>query len=155
MGCPLYVRCALSIHQKKFRKSLGCALYIGARYLPENALISSEKIRAFYETCCLLSCLQRTATGAYLEKAESDQTSPPCFPNNTTNIIFLLRSIRHNPCSWNRVINQTTKLSLWTAPHLGPAVITDLSLWRAGFDGRPVHVGFMVDQVAEILSDSP
>jgi hypothetical protein len=28
--------CALSIHKKKCRKSLGCALYIGARYLPEN-----------------------------------------------------------------------------------------------------------------------
>jgi hypothetical protein len=30
--------CALSIHQKECRKSLGCALYIGARYLPENTV---------------------------------------------------------------------------------------------------------------------
>jgi hypothetical protein len=32
IGCVLYIRCALSIHQKECRKSLGCALYIGARY---------------------------------------------------------------------------------------------------------------------------
>jgi hypothetical protein len=28
MGCTLYIRCALSIHQKECRKSLGCALSI-------------------------------------------------------------------------------------------------------------------------------
>jgi hypothetical protein len=39
MGCTLYIRCALSIHQKECRKILGCALYIGARYLPENTVI--------------------------------------------------------------------------------------------------------------------
>jgi hypothetical protein len=38
MGCALYIRCALSIHQKKCRKRLGCALCIGARYLPENTV---------------------------------------------------------------------------------------------------------------------
>jgi hypothetical protein len=38
MGCALYIRCALSMHLKEFRKSLGCALYIGARYLPENTV---------------------------------------------------------------------------------------------------------------------
>jgi hypothetical protein len=32
------MRCALSIHQKECRKSLGCALYIGALYLPENTV---------------------------------------------------------------------------------------------------------------------
>jgi hypothetical protein len=39
MGCALYIRCALSIHKKVCRKSLGCALYIGARYIPENTVI--------------------------------------------------------------------------------------------------------------------
>jgi hypothetical protein len=29
MGCALYIRCALSIHQQECRKSLGCALSIG------------------------------------------------------------------------------------------------------------------------------
>jgi hypothetical protein len=38
MGYALYIRCALSIHQKECRKSLGCALYIGARYIPENTV---------------------------------------------------------------------------------------------------------------------
>jgi hypothetical protein len=38
MGYALYIRCALSIHQKECRKSLGYALYIGARYLPENTV---------------------------------------------------------------------------------------------------------------------
>jgi hypothetical protein len=33
------MRCALSIHQKECRKSLGCALYIGARYLPEKTVM--------------------------------------------------------------------------------------------------------------------
>jgi hypothetical protein len=33
MGCALYIRCALYIHQKECRKSLG------ARYLPENTVI--------------------------------------------------------------------------------------------------------------------
>jgi hypothetical protein len=33
--------CALSIQQKECLKSLGCALYIGARYLPENTVILS------------------------------------------------------------------------------------------------------------------
>jgi hypothetical protein len=28
MGCALYIRCALSIHQKECRRSLGCALYV-------------------------------------------------------------------------------------------------------------------------------
>jgi hypothetical protein len=41
MGCALYIRCALSIHQKECRKSFGCALYIGARYLPENTALFS------------------------------------------------------------------------------------------------------------------
>jgi hypothetical protein len=36
MGCVLYIRCALSIHQKECRKSLGYVGNIGARYLPEN-----------------------------------------------------------------------------------------------------------------------
>jgi hypothetical protein len=35
----LEVGCALSIHQKECRKSLGCVIYIGARYLPENTVI--------------------------------------------------------------------------------------------------------------------
>jgi hypothetical protein len=39
MGCALYIRSALSIHKKECRKILGCALYIGTRYLPENAVI--------------------------------------------------------------------------------------------------------------------
>jgi hypothetical protein len=41
MGCALYIRCALSIHQKECRKSLGCALYIGASYLPKNTALFS------------------------------------------------------------------------------------------------------------------
>jgi DTW domain-containing protein YfiP len=40
MGCALYIRCALSIHQKECRKSVGCALYIGERYPPENTVDS-------------------------------------------------------------------------------------------------------------------
>jgi hypothetical protein len=32
MGCALYIRCALSIHQKE------CQKVWGARYLPENTL---------------------------------------------------------------------------------------------------------------------
>jgi hypothetical protein len=36
--------CALSIHQKDSRKRLGCALYIGARYLPENTVCSCVKL---------------------------------------------------------------------------------------------------------------
>jgi hypothetical protein len=44
MGCALYIRCALSIHQKECRKSLGCALYSGACYLPENTVLSSVPI---------------------------------------------------------------------------------------------------------------
>jgi hypothetical protein len=39
MGCALYIRCALYIHKKEYRKSLGWALYIGARYLPENTVL--------------------------------------------------------------------------------------------------------------------
>jgi hypothetical protein len=39
MGCALYIWCALSIHQKECRKSFGCKLYIGARYLPENTVV--------------------------------------------------------------------------------------------------------------------
>jgi hypothetical protein len=31
--------CALSIHQKECQKSLGCVLYISARYLSENMVI--------------------------------------------------------------------------------------------------------------------
>jgi hypothetical protein len=34
--------CALSVHQKECQKSLGCALYIGARYLPENTVLLSS-----------------------------------------------------------------------------------------------------------------
>jgi hypothetical protein len=45
MGCALYIRCALSIHQKERRKSLGCALYIGARYVPENTVIWNKLLR--------------------------------------------------------------------------------------------------------------
>jgi hypothetical protein len=33
--------CVLSIHQNKCQKSLGCALYIGALYLPENTVLVS------------------------------------------------------------------------------------------------------------------
>jgi hypothetical protein len=32
--------CTLSVHQKECRKSLGCAFYIGARYLLENTVIA-------------------------------------------------------------------------------------------------------------------
>jgi hypothetical protein len=39
MGCALYIRRALSIHKKERRKSLGYALYIGARHLPEKTVI--------------------------------------------------------------------------------------------------------------------
>jgi hypothetical protein len=64
MGCGLYIRCALSIHQNECRKGLGCALYIGARYLPENTVILKfegsfrKKLRfsvPYYleHTCCL------------------------------------------------------------------------------------------------------
>jgi hypothetical protein len=48
--------CALSIDQKDCRKSLGCALYIGARYLSENRYFLSLKsspeliLKAFYVT---------------------------------------------------------------------------------------------------------
>jgi hypothetical protein len=45
MGCAVYIRCALSIHQKECRKSLGCALYIGARYLPENMVIKCLELK--------------------------------------------------------------------------------------------------------------
>ena len=42
---------------------------------------------------------------------------------------------------------------------LGPAVITDFSLWwGAGFDSRTVHLGFTMDKVAKretILCESP
>jgi hypothetical protein len=31
--------CALSVHKKECRKSLKCALYIDARYLPENTVV--------------------------------------------------------------------------------------------------------------------
>jgi hypothetical protein len=31
--------CALSTHQKECWESLGCALFIGVRYLPENMVI--------------------------------------------------------------------------------------------------------------------
>jgi hypothetical protein len=37
--------CALSIQQNECRKSLGCALYIGARYLPENTVIADELVK--------------------------------------------------------------------------------------------------------------
>jgi hypothetical protein len=40
MGCALYIRCALSIHQKECQNSLGCTLYIGARYLLENTVFN-------------------------------------------------------------------------------------------------------------------
>jgi hypothetical protein len=40
MGCALYIRCALSIHKKECRNSLEWALYIGARYLPENTVFN-------------------------------------------------------------------------------------------------------------------
>jgi hypothetical protein len=33
--------CALSIHQKECRKSLGCTLYICARYLQENTVFKN------------------------------------------------------------------------------------------------------------------
>jgi hypothetical protein len=38
--------CVLSIHQKECQKSLGCALYISVRYLPENTVVV---IRACYK----------------------------------------------------------------------------------------------------------
>jgi hypothetical protein len=44
MGCTLYIRCALSIHKNECRKSLGCALYIGARYLQENTVYFMLKL---------------------------------------------------------------------------------------------------------------
>jgi hypothetical protein len=40
--------CALSIHLKECRKSLGCALYIGVHYLPENMVTDDSLV------CCLL-----------------------------------------------------------------------------------------------------
>jgi hypothetical protein len=46
MGCALYIRCALSIHQNECRKSLGCALYIGARYLKKYG--NYFEIRIFF-----------------------------------------------------------------------------------------------------------
>ena len=81
--------------------------------------IRSKEIPAFHGTYNLLACSKETATGAYLETAESRQTSPSIFPNNRANIIFPLNSTLLNPCSWNNVINLSTKLSLWTAPHFG------------------------------------
>jgi hypothetical protein len=50
MGCALYMRCTLSIHQKECRKSLGCPLHIGARYLPENTVNSDIKLYMFCRT---------------------------------------------------------------------------------------------------------
>jgi hypothetical protein len=47
MGCVLYIRCALPIHQKECRKSLGCALYIGVCYLLENTVY----FKVFCNTC--------------------------------------------------------------------------------------------------------
>jgi hypothetical protein len=41
--------CALSIHQKECRKSFGCALYIGARYLPENTVNRPGTLGLFYK----------------------------------------------------------------------------------------------------------
>jgi hypothetical protein len=37
--------CALSIHQKECENSLGCALFIGVRYLPENTVPSFLTIK--------------------------------------------------------------------------------------------------------------
>ena len=124
--------------------------------LPIIIVIRSKEIPAFYGTYNLLACSKEIATGAYLETAESHQISPPYFPNNTTNIIFPLHSI-HSSC--NNAINLSTKLSLWTAPHL---VLGSnhwlLTVGGAGFEDRTVHVGFMVDKVTArqtILSESP
>jgi hypothetical protein len=49
MGCALYIRCALSKHQKECRKSLGCALYIGVHYLPGNTVISIQPLGRFWQ----------------------------------------------------------------------------------------------------------
>jgi hypothetical protein len=38
VGCTLYIRCALSIHQKECQESLGCALYTG-KYGNNNILV--------------------------------------------------------------------------------------------------------------------
>jgi hypothetical protein len=50
--------CALSIHQKECQKSLGCALYIGTRYLPENTVIA----------LCLVLYQKRAITGTVLKE---------------------------------------------------------------------------------------
>jgi hypothetical protein len=52
--------CALSIHQKECRKSLGCALYIGARYLPENAVFKIYHWATYFDS--LTSHLQADET---------------------------------------------------------------------------------------------
>jgi hypothetical protein len=48
MGYALYIRCALSIHQKECRKSLGCALYIGTRYTLGASYLYIKYIGARY-----------------------------------------------------------------------------------------------------------
>jgi hypothetical protein len=50
MGCALHIRCSLYVHQKECRKSLGCALHIGARYLPENTVVRL-KVFKFIASC--------------------------------------------------------------------------------------------------------
>jgi hypothetical protein len=42
--------CALSIHQKECIKSLRCALYVGARYLPENTVLYYHNLLFFILT---------------------------------------------------------------------------------------------------------
>jgi hypothetical protein len=60
MGCALYIRCALSIHQKECRKSLGCALYVGARYIPENTSILDVDTCRRDGTCAFLAVFNIT-----------------------------------------------------------------------------------------------
>jgi hypothetical protein len=64
MWCALYIRCALSIHQKKCRESLGCALYIGARYLPENTVFNISPIFLFNPPVPNIQC-QNDAVNVY------------------------------------------------------------------------------------------
>jgi hypothetical protein len=85
MGCALCIRCALSIHQKECRKSLGCVLYIGACYIPENTVYDIISINvASREGCFFLSLVLRLVVATV--------TSVPTHPSlHATYVNFRLR----------------------------------------------------------------
>jgi hypothetical protein len=88
------IGCALSIHQKECRKSLGCALYIGARYLPENTVICAST--------CLVSVFPQWRTvnivtqfNVYVAQSKQKNTD---YGLNSCGVI-LDRDNQSSPCS--------------------------------------------------------